>query len=88
MTTQSVTEAEQTTAGPIPVELSEVELIEAVRRLSPRRRADLLDKLEALREPVVRAVPAKRLYDLTGLVSLGGDALADTEALYDDNGSH
>ena len=88
MTTQSVTEAEQTTAGRIPVELSEVELIEAVRRLSPRRRADLLDKLEALREPVVRAVPAKRLYDLTGLVSLGGDALADTEALYDDNSSH
>jgi hypothetical protein len=31
-------------------------------------------------------VPAASLVDLTGLVSLGGDALADTEALYDGNG--
>jgi hypothetical protein len=30
--------------------------------------------------------PAASLADLTGLVSLGGDALADTEALYDGNG--
>ncbi len=29
--------------------------------------------------------PAAGLADLTGLVSLGGDAVADTEALYDGN---
>lgn len=31
-------------------------------------------------------VPAVSLMDVTGLVSLGGDAVADTEALYNDNG--
>ncbi len=30
-----------------------------------------------------RLVPAKKLDKLTGLVSIGGDALADSEALYD-----
>jgi predicted DNA-binding antitoxin AbrB/MazE fold protein len=30
-----------------------------------------------------RLVPAKKLDNLTGLVSIGGDALADSEALYD-----
>ena len=30
-----------------------------------------------------RLVPAERLNSLTGLVELGGDALADSEALYD-----
>jgi len=36
-------------------------------------------------EPVyaTRLVPAKRLDDLTDLVAVGGDALADSEALYD-----
>ena len=88
MNTRNLTKTEETASGAIPVELSEAELVEAVRRLSPKRREDLLDKLQALREPVVRGVPADRLYDLTGLVSLGGDALADTKALYDGNGGH
>ena len=30
-----------------------------------------------------RLVPAERLDKLTGLVAIGGDALADSEALYD-----
>ena len=30
-----------------------------------------------------RLVPAQRLDSLTGLVTVGGDALADSEALYD-----
>ena len=32
---------------------------------------------------VVKAIPAARLYPLVGLVSWGGDALADTERLYE-----
>lgn len=88
MKTPELVRPRERNSGAIPVELSEVELIEAVRRLSPGRRAELLDKLEALRQPVVRAVPASRLYDLTDLVSLGGDAVVDAEALYDDNGGH
>ena len=88
MTTQGLTKTGETTSAAIPVEVSEEELIEAFRRLPPVRREELLDKLQALREPVLRMVPAERLYELTGLVSLGGDALADTEALYNGNSSH
>jgi hypothetical protein len=35
----------------------------------------------------LRLVPAESLVGLTGLVSLGGDAVADTEALYNGDGS-
>jgi len=73
---------------PLEVEVSEVKLIEAFRHLPPRQRAELLDRLRVLCEPEVRTVPASRLYALTGLVSLGGDALADTEAIYDGDGGH
>lgn len=73
MTTQGSTKTRETTSAAIPVEVSEDELIEAFRRLPPVRREELLDKLQALREPVLRMGPAKRLYELTGLVSLGGD---------------
>ncbi|NBD35597.1 MAG: hypothetical protein GVY30_06320 [Chloroflexi bacterium] len=87
MRAQGVIQGKQAASVVIPVELelSEANLIEAFRRLPSGRRAELLDKLQALREPLLRTVPANQLYGLTGLVSLGGDALADTEALYDDD---
>lgn len=72
----------------VELELPEAKLIEAFCRLSPQRRAELLDKLQALHELELRTVPASRLYALTGLVSLGGDALVDTEAIYDGNSCH
>ena len=34
-------------------------------------------------EHPTRLLPAETLQDLVGIVSLGGDALADSEALYD-----
>ena len=34
----------------------------------------------------VHGVPASELDRLTGLISVGGDALKDTERLYDDAG--
>ena len=68
---------------PIELDLSEAKLLEAFRRLSAKRRADLLDKLQTLREPVLRTVSANTLYHLTAVVSLGGDAVVDAEALYD-----
>ena len=73
---------------PLELELPETKFIEAFRRLPPQRRAELLDRLQALREIELRTVPARRLYALTGLVSLGGDALADTEAIYDGHSCH
>jgi len=36
----------------------------------------------------LRAAPASTLLTLSGLVALGGDAVADTEALYDNDGLH
>ena len=36
----------------------------------------------------MRTAPATSLVALTGLVRLGGDALADTEALYDNDTGH
>ncbi len=72
----------------LELELPEAKLVKAFRQLSPRRRAELLGRLQTLREPELRTVPASRLYALTGLVSLGGNALADTEALYNGNSGH
>jgi len=69
----------------LELELPEAKLIEAFRRLDPRRRAELLARLQVLRELGLRTVPASRLNELTGLISLGGDALTDTEATYDGN---
>jgi hypothetical protein len=88
MKTKDVTERKETTPLVIPVELdlSDAELVEAFRRLPSTRQDELLGKLRALREPFLRKVSANSLFDLTASVSLGGDALADTEALYDGNG--
>ena len=79
------TQVANTLMIPIEMDLSEAKLLEAFRRLSVKRRADLLDKLQTLREPILRTVSANTLYHLTALVSLGGDAVADAEALYDGN---
>ena len=67
----------------LELEVPETKLVEAFRRLPPRQRVRLLEVLRALCEPELRTVPAGRLHALTGIVSLGGDALADTEAIYD-----
>jgi hypothetical protein len=67
----------------LELKVPETKFVEAFRRLPPLQRAELLERLRALCEPELRTVPASRLHALTGLVSLGGDALADTEAIYD-----
>ena len=68
--------------------------------LPPSKQAALLDFARFLHEqsrddrqmvesyqaaPALHAVPAATLKALTGIVALGGDALADSEALYDGN---
>jgi hypothetical protein len=78
------------------------ELLRALATLSQRRQTEVLDFarfLGQLAEKTIpaevrsearielRPAPADTLLRLTGLVALGGDALADSEALYDDNGS-
>lgn len=78
------------------------ELLRLLDALPLPRQAEVLDfarflhQQTALSEPPkvsqyspieLRVVPATTLLDLTGLVALGGDAVVDTEALYD-NASH
>jgi hypothetical protein len=72
----------------LELEVPETKLVEAFRRLPARQRVRLLKVLRALCEPELRTVPVSRLYPLTGIVSLGGDALADTEAIYDGDSGH
>ena len=69
------------------LELPEDVLVAALRKLSPARRRHLL--VESDRPPAftLRTVPATELDKLTGLIAVGGDALEDSELLYDDASS-
>ena len=55
------------------------EVLDFVLFLKQRRQVDLLP----LRKLAVRSTPASQLDGLVGLVAWGGDALADTERLYE-----
>ena len=72
----------------IDLEISDTNLIQAFRRLPPSKREELLRRLGALSTLQVRALAARSLHELTGLVAVGGDALVDTEAIYDDDRSN
>ena len=79
------------------------ELLRVVDALPPSKQAEVLDFAHFLRQQMaagepgevrqpwrieLRVVPATTLLGLTGLVALGGDAVADTEALYDSGRHH
>ena len=66
----------------IALQLPEDVLVEALRRLPEDRRRELLRRLMETEALKPRWVPAAELGRLIGLVSLGGDAVQDTEALY------
>jgi hypothetical protein len=59
MRAQNLVERENVTPTAILVELelSEAKLVEAFRRWPFERRANLLDKLQELREPILRTMP-------------------------------
>lgn len=74
------------------------ELLRTLAGLSQQRQAEVLDFARFLEQRVGRHIPAaipvelrpappETLLRLMGVVALGGDALADSEALYDDDGS-
>lgn len=73
-------------------------IVKSLDDLRPEQVAEVLDFAAFLRERTrsdkspqqpkrieLRLVPMTSLVALTDLVSLGGDALADSEALYDEN---
>jgi hypothetical protein len=68
----------------------QTELLDFARFL--HQQASVIRPASTLGNPHIelRVAPAATLLGLTGLVALGGDAVADTEALYDsdDNGLH
>ena len=79
------------------------ELLRVVDALPPSKQAEVLDFARFLRQQMaagepgevrqpsrieLRVVPATTLLGLSGLVALGGDAVADTEALYDSGRRH
>ena len=71
-------------AATVTVELPENVLVQALKRLSPARRQQLLQQLMDEALPVVRVVPATDLDQWTGLIAVGGDALEDSRRLYDE----
>ena len=77
------------------------ELLRVLDALPQFRQAEVLDFARFLHQQMVAGEPAEMgppqqievhrvppttLVGLTGLVALGGDAVADTEALYDNDG--
>lgn len=68
-------------AATVILELPDNVLIQALRRLSPARRQQLLRQLET--EVHVNVVPATELDRWTALIAVGGDALEDSKCLYD-----
>ena len=72
------------------------ELLRLMDILAPEQQDQILEFAHSLQQQmgkksppppkiVVRPVPATTLINLTGMVTLGGDAVADTEALYGDD---
>ncbi|OFZ19308.1 MAG: hypothetical protein A2Z20_04045 [Bdellovibrionales bacterium RBG_16_40_8] len=71
----------------LELKLPETKLIDAFRKLPKEQREELLRKLQSIGEKKLHIVPSTRLNAMTGVVSLGGDALEDTEALYNEDGN-
>ncbi len=64
------------------------QLMRELNELPPDKLMEVLDFVVFLRTrkgPFIPSFPASSLDRLTGLVAWGGDALADTERLYDES---
>jgi hypothetical protein len=69
-------------AATVTLELPDNVLIQALKRLSPARRRQLLYQLEDEASPAARVMSATELDKWTGLIAIGGDALEDSRRLY------
>jgi hypothetical protein len=67
----------------IVLELPEEILLKALRQLSPDRRRWLFNQID-VHTTTPRGVSALELDAWTGLIAVGGDALTESEQLYDD----
>jgi hypothetical protein len=71
-------------SSPITIQLPEEVLIEALQQLSPERRRQLLKQIEGERELEPVPLPTDALKEITGIINIGGDALEDSERIYDE----
>ncbi|MCC6455859.1 MAG: hypothetical protein IT328_12985 [Caldilineaceae bacterium] len=69
---------------PITVQIPEEALIEALQQLSPERRRQILQQVDKKQRPQVVTIPADALLELKGIISVGGDALVESEHIYDE----
>jgi putative heme degradation protein len=70
-------------ADTVTLQISEDQLLDALRRLTPERRRELLARLGERQMVQVVTVPIEQIEPLIGILSIGGDALEDSERLYD-----
>jgi hypothetical protein len=68
----------------ITIQLPEEVLIEALQQLSPERRRRLLQQVSEQRQSQVVTLPADALQGLRGIIAIGGDALAESDYIYDE----
>lgn len=68
----------------IVLELPEEILLKALRQLTPDRRRWLFNQIGVNNDVSPHGISATELDDWTGLIAVGGDALAESEQLYDD----
>ncbi len=69
--------------GTIVLKLPENILLEALRQLSPLERRRLLQELGRDDTPSLKGVSAVTLDAWAGAIAVGGDALLESEQLYD-----
>jgi len=68
----------------ITLELPDDVLLSALKQLPTLRRVELLRRLDETPRLESKTVQALELDRLTGLIAVGGDALEESEQLYDD----
>jgi hypothetical protein len=75
---------------PITIQIPEEALIEALQQLPPERRRQILQQVsgEPVSKPVSKIIavplPANVLQEITGIIAIGGDALIESEQIYDE----
>jgi hypothetical protein len=71
-------------AGSIIIQLPDEVLIEALQQLTPERRRQLFQRVDAKLQISAVPFPIDALNQLTGIIKAGGDALEESERLYDE----
>jgi len=68
----------------ISIQVSEEMLIEALSQLPYQKKIDLWKKIEPRSNIKLKWIKADKLDNLTGIIFIGGDAVKDTEKIFDE----